>query len=484
MYELRRSASECFEPAVQFSAQRDLAQQLLKFLLRILGPTLKVREQAAVYVRKAFGNSSGVNHESLNELDLLDIITTLPGAGETIALVITDWITSQRKMLSRLHRDWAQISRTLLHESTQLRLIGIESGLSDPHDRGQTVAILVFRGGEKIFYKPRSCWGEATWFRVLRWMETQDFETVFHRPKILHRRGYGWMSFVPNKACRSRDSVRKFCFRWGAQAALAQILGTSDLHRQNWIACGSHPTLIDAELLIRLVPQVALSSHHRRQIHPLLRTGMLPLTPTDGVGFYSGIAPFEHIETPTEKTKFLPRYRAKLQLPGDYSAQIVAGFTAAAQLLCSPPGRRFLQRLIAKYKPSHARVLLRPTGEYYALLHESLQPRYMFRSGNRADHLFRRCAASPRDVRLAEQEMKALFRCSVPRFTGATVPCRRDWDVPTLEESLAAVKILTARLEKQRLAPDGNPTSLPDRCREIVPSSGRRSTVNLPAGLR
>jgi hypothetical protein len=448
--ELRRSAGECFEPVVEYSARRNLAQQLVTFLLKVLGPTLKVRERAAIYVRRAFGTQSDVNDDSLNELDLLDIVTTLPGSGETVALVIADWITSQRKMLGRLRRDWAQISRTLLSEPTQLRLIRIESGLSDSHDRGQTVAILVFKGGEKIVYKPRSCWGEASWFRALCWMETQGFETTFYRPKIMQRQCYGWMSFVPNKACRSRDSIKVFYFRWGAQAALAQILGASDLHRQNWIACGAHPTLIDAELLIHLVPGVSLSSRHRRQIHPLLRTGLLPLTPADGVGYYQGIAPFEHIEATCDETRFLPRYRANWQLPCDHSLQIVAGFRAAAEMLCSSRGSRFLRRLIAKHRPLRTRVLLRPTGEYYALLHESLQTRYMLRSGSRRDYLIARCAASQRETSIATQETDALFRCSVPRFTGMTVPCENVWVIPSIEETLSGMDILRARLKHRR----------------------------------
>src|SRR5882762_55890 len=49
-----------------------------------------------------------------------------------------------------------------------------------------------------------------------------------------------------------RESYRSpaFLFSLGwVQAALAQILGATDLHRDNWLAVGAQPILVDAELI-------------------------------------------------------------------------------------------------------------------------------------------------------------------------------------------------------------------------------------------
>ena len=66
---------------------------------------------------------------------------------------------------------------------------------------------------------------------------------------MLARKGYTWMEFLRTKSCRNRSMVRLFYFRWGVQAALAQILDAADLHRENWLAVGNVLKGVDGRLI-------------------------------------------------------------------------------------------------------------------------------------------------------------------------------------------------------------------------------------------
>jgi lantibiotic modifying enzyme len=191
-------------------------------------------------------------------------------------------------------------------------------------------------------------------------------------------------------------------------------MSCADLHRQNWIASGEHPVLIDAEMLGDAFSKPDSKDSFDVHLHPLLKTGMLPLFQTDRVGYYSGFAPFEGSGRTTDRNILWLVYSGRIQYPHRYADEILKGFTAAARFVCtsrqSTPLRGFV--LKAAHRKS-LRVLKRATMQYQQILYESLQPRHMQNRGQRFEYLLRRCGPD----RLAEIEARALFRCCVPRFT-------------------------------------------------------------------
>src|SRR5205823_8914032 len=148
----------------------------------------------------------------------------------------------------------------------------------------RTATMIEFVDRRRVVYKPRPVDREKLWFEALRWLSRNGAHASFRVPKMLVRKRYVWMEFLRTKSCKSLKEVRIFYFRWGIQAALAQILGATDLHRENWLAVGSQPVLVDAELI---------GSERSRTLTALLETGLLPLTARDRAGSYGGIAPFD-----------------------------------------------------------------------------------------------------------------------------------------------------------------------------------------------
>jgi hypothetical protein len=208
------------------SARADLAWHLERWLLRILQSAL-----SAKLVAKSPENFSVDLGITPAELGLKGFFEFLPGAKQTVDLIVKDWIRAQEIMLVRLQQDWEPLSLILLRSAKQ-HIKHIAPGLSDPHERGQTVTILQFSSGHRVVYKPRACDGERIWFSTLRFLNRAGFQPSFQIPKLISRRSYCWMSFVEHRGSESIKAVRRFYFRWGAQAAIAQLLGCTDLHRQ------------------------------------------------------------------------------------------------------------------------------------------------------------------------------------------------------------------------------------------------------------
>ncbi len=442
-----REAEEILLPPVWI----DLARHLEHWILRILRPVLSNKLTIARICSKSADSNDQVFSISLrinaSELSLQEFFDFLPDAKETVEAVIADWMKAQRIMLVRLQRDWERLLSIVPRSATR-RVKHVTPGLSDPHERGQTVTVLGFANGGRVVYKPRSCGGERIWFSALRWLNSERFQSSFYIPKLISRETYCWMSFVERRACDSKTAVREFYFRWGAQAAVAQVLGCADLHRQNWIASGEQPVLVDAEmvgnafLLERRSNRAALSG---QQLHPLLRTGLLPLSQNDRAGYYRGIAPFDSTSLRGEQKSFWPMYSGKVERPCGYRDQILEGFTAALSLLRSSRAKkRFGKFVVRASHRKELRVLKRSTANYYRLLEDSLQPQHMQKRGQRLQYLLDRCGRN----RLAEIEARSLFRCCVPRFTRNVNRHRHQrTSVPPSRTMLNSLAILTSRLE-------------------------------------
>jgi len=182
-------------------------------------------------------------------ITLLKTVRAFPGALETVADLIAAWIDAQQELLNRLVRDERLLRECFLGGQKHFYVSAIRPGFSDPHDGGRTVTLIEFSRNRRVIYKPRSCEGEQFWFAALSWLDCNGPRVACRVPGLISRKNYSWMEFLRPRSCQSLKEARLFYFRWGAQVALAEILGASDLHRENWLAVGSQPVLVDAELI-------------------------------------------------------------------------------------------------------------------------------------------------------------------------------------------------------------------------------------------
>ena len=127
------------------------------------------------------------------------------------------------------------------------RVVSIRCRLSDPHDKGRTVAIVYFASGLKIVYKPRNLGLELAFRGLLGWCKAQSPHLDLQSPAILHRGSYAWVEHIDHLPCNDAASVRRFYTRSGMLLAILHVLGATDAHFENVIARGEHPIVIDGE---------------------------------------------------------------------------------------------------------------------------------------------------------------------------------------------------------------------------------------------
>jgi len=436
------SLNEILRPAVRFAVTRlrctmppaskrvvtksawdDLQQDVSARLAFALTPTLNLQQTAVNAVARSLpvGHNGERRHARHGKVTLLVAIIEFPDLLTTAAQLISAWIDAQRELFTRLLRDRADLCSLFPSGRRSFWVTHIRSRLSDPHDGARTATTVELNGDRRVIYKPRSSDGDELWFEALRWLNRNGIHVSFRVPKILSRGNYTWMEFLQTTGCKSSTAVRLFYFRWGAQAALAQILGATDLHRDNWLAIGSQPILIDAELVgdaERTSSRAKPKSKDRQSLPAILQTGLLPLVSRDRAGFYRGIAPFDATISKTAPPKCWPKYRRITQEPSRYVNDIVRGFDAVAGLFGdSRTVQRFFRELALRTGRQTHRVLLRPTAQYARLLRESCAARNMISAGERWRRLARECCTSAPNRRLGYAEACALLRCDVPKFT-------------------------------------------------------------------
>jgi lantibiotic modifying enzyme len=386
-------------------------------------------------------------------ITLLETIIEFPDLLETAARLISAWIDAQDELLTRLLRDKADLCSRFLRPRQEFRVTGIRPGLSDPHDGGRTATIIDFAKNRRVIYKPRSCDRERLWFEALRWLNDNGIHVIFRLPTPWARKNYSWMEYLQTKGCQSSIAVRRFYFRWGAQSALAQILGATDLHRDNWLAVGAQPILVDAELIgdaEPAPPRQKRDPEDRQFLPTLLQTGLLPLVSRDGAGWYRGIAPLDATIPRYASLKCWPRYKGLLQKPSRHVNDLVRGFQAVAEIFVDRRrAERFFREIILPAKrQGDGRVLLRASSQYARLLRESFEARNMVSPGERWRRLVRECCASAASRRIGLAEAGALLRGDIPKFTTRRSALPIPWE--TFSSAIAELKN-SSRLLRRRV---------------------------------
>jgi len=421
---LRGTAPRAAQKFLTESAWDDLSRDLSTRIAFALTPTLHVQQNVTKAVARSSRPIAQNGERRLapdNDITLLETTIEFPDLLKTAAQLISAWIDAQRELFARLLRDRADICRVFQRARQPFRVTHIRARLSDPHDGAKTATMIEFVNRRRVIYKPRLSGGEELWFEALRWLNRNGLRVSFRVPKMLSRRSYFWMEFLQTKGCESPTAVRLFYFRWGAQAALAQILGATDLHRDNWLAVGAQPILVDAELIGDAEPtsfRGTSNSKHRQSLPALLQTGLLPFTSRDHAGFYRGIAPLDATIRKAPPPNCWPRYGRVAQEPSRYVNDLVSGFEVVAEVFGSPrTAQRFFREVVLQTAGQDQRVLLRATAQYARLLSESFDARNMISAGDRWRHLVRECCASAANRRVGLAEARSLLRCDIPKFT-------------------------------------------------------------------
>ncbi|MDV3002946.1 MAG: hypothetical protein N5P05_004601 (plasmid) [Chroococcopsis gigantea SAG 12.99] len=225
--------------------------------------------------------------------DCLESITKkYPVLKRHLSTIVEHWLEYSREILTRVYNDHPLLFKTF-DLPIDAKLTAIRQNLSDPHRSGRTVAILTFTSVSNlskpyyyIVYKPKDLGLDYKFQGMLSELPLPKPEDNQLRSiTVIAQTGYGYMEWIPHNVCTSEHEIRSFYRNAGRLTAILHLLGCTDCHHENLIACKDHLILIDAETLFEGIANdhdkdtnsFRVETSLQKQIgNSVIRLGLLP----------------------------------------------------------------------------------------------------------------------------------------------------------------------------------------------------------------
>lgn len=400
---------------VSQKAKRCLRQDLQRILERVTRPCLELERKSYSLALAAIRLQETTDPQLVERRFLGDkpserlfaLFRRFPVLSRLWLQLISQWCDQVAELLVRLAADRTVLSRAFLGGQPSGPIVDVRCGLSDPHNNGRTVMRLEFAAGS-VIYKPRPGEGEWEWSSFLHGMNALSFHPRLRAGRVLRRKGYCWMERIEPLPCKDKAAARRFFQRLGGTIGVAYLLRAVDCHRDNIIAAGEHPVLVDAEALWHIGPEWKTET----PVDRLYRTGFLPGSSGQGLQSRSSVL------GRTTTGQHVPRIRVNALRAAQYEREIVAGFCRAWRCILGTRTRRaaFVRRS-RRICSRKRRWIYRPTETYAAIARASIQPTAL-RSGIERDLLLSRlCSRRTVPATVIHDEIDALKRLDIPYFT-------------------------------------------------------------------
>ena len=385
--ELERTASSELLTDLSDKVKASLRRNLRHDLEEITRPCLNLEWTSFGLAMTSLGLATGQRESKMaEELFLRDkpshrlfsLFKKFPVLARLWCQLICQWQEHVREVFLRLAADRRVLSQTFFIKPIH-PIVNAHFGLSDRHNFGRTVVRLQFEAGS-IIYKPRSGSGELEWFSLLDWMNRKGFQPRLRAAHVLQREGYCWMEHVEPASCEDEATARRFYQRLGGMIAAAHLLKAVDCHRDNVIAEGESPVLVDVDTLWH----VSGVTKTQGLSHVLYRTGFFPNSNRRSLQSRSSVL------GQTTIGNHLARIGGRPLKADRYQPEIVSGFTMAWRCILGTRKRRaaFVRRL-RRIRSGERRWIYWATEKYAAIRRASIQPAAL-RSRRERDSLIRR----------------------------------------------------------------------------------------------
>ncbi len=247
-------------------------------------------------LRSALGNGSRRQYDAFIRRHHADGFETLfndyPVLARLLATRTLFWVANTMALLERLIGDHDAIRSIFANGGDPGAVMRVETNLSDCHRGAATVAVMHFTSGLAVVYKPRSLCVDRCFYQLLEFLNARHGGLPLRGLAMVEREEYGWVEFAVTAPCDTIDEVERYFERGGMLLALSYVLGASDLHSANVLACGEHPTLIDLEVVFNPLVDtgIPIERSGRRHAHDtVLSTALIPSRSSSGaVDFLDG----------------------------------------------------------------------------------------------------------------------------------------------------------------------------------------------------
>lgn len=437
-----------------------MRQSLLCHLSRLCAPSLYRLFDQARKVAGTAGDIAEPKHEVYNQFvaemkteGFERLFETNPVLLRLIAMITRQWIDATRELVVRLAADLPAIRHDLLGGVPESRVAWIDAELSDPHNGGRSVRIIVFEDGTRIVYKPKDLRVDAALHALIDRLNRAAPPLEMRAVRTLSRDGYGWSEFIEHTACADRRGFDLYFRRAGAWLALFYCLAASDMHHENIIAAGEHPVPIDTETILQASAEEPETRDPESQAHhavlkiianSVMMVGLIPSyqrSPDNKIYATGGLISdwnvkasirWDHVNTDAMRparatetgttTPNLPHVGGDYARFTDHVDAFTSGFEAYASFLARQRGDAAMGSLFREFAGLPVRRVCRPT-RFYGMLLQRLQDQHTMDDGvvwsAQADFVSR-LADWDKDTDprwpLSRAERSALLTLNVPYF--------------------------------------------------------------------
>lgn len=372
-----------------------------------------------------------------------------------IAEGIEFWVHDTTQMLQRFSKDNKEFGK-LTGLEVNNRIVGIDDGLSDPHCGKQFVKRLSLANGSGIIYKPRDISSLSRLSEVIKKLSKYNDFISIKLPECLAKKNYGWVELIHHEPCHTKKQVEAYFHECGQLTALLYLTRTNDIHHENLIASGRHPTLIDGDTIFYPGFQDLFkpTSGDQREYTELaieesvLSSGLLPLW--DNIN--GELRDSSGIGAVLKEAENSVSLKGKLQAPNQYLNQIISGFRITMRY--SLENKEILTSIIDSFKSSKARAIYRPTRIYERIRQNLLSPKNLIDGITRSIELeylkssLIKEEQKPQGWELINNEVEMLFTDDIPLFTINCGTNRLDLKSAKPLILTSGVEIAKARVER------------------------------------
>ena len=419
MEELEATISPDLLVSVSPKARLGLKRGLRRDLARITRPCLELERTSFAYALQALGlpgqtyDQQFIDRRFLGPKPsdrLFPMFERFPVLADLWVQLISQWRRHVTEVIGRFATDGRVISRVFFSGRPVRAIADLRCGLSDSHNNGRTVVRLQCGTGS-IIYKPRSGAGEWEWSSLLDWMNKHSFRPKLQAARVLRREGYCWMEYIETASCKDKAAARRFYHGMGGMIAAAYLLKAVDCHRENVIASGEYPVLVDVDALWH----VSALTKTQSAADVLYRTGFFPNSNRRSLQSRSSVLGW------TTTGKHPARIAGEPLDPVTYTNEIIRGFTNAWRCILGTPARRaaFLRRL-RRIRSQERRWIYWATAQYAAIRRASIQPAALRSTIERGALIDRLCSRSLVSSTVVQAETNALQRLDIPYFIRST----------------------------------------------------------------
>ncbi len=398
---------------------------------------------------------------------LQKLFDEFPGLAELCGVLVKNWLAAVGEFLARLQADRRELCARFPSGSFTCPVAKLQPGLSDPHNGGRSVVRLNFADGTSIIYKPRPLAPEAHFAVLVEQLNASEISYPLKSARCWDRGEYGWMEDVTASSCSVVAEVHHFYWRAGALLGLIYLARGVDFHRENLVAAGQYPVLIDLETLWH--PQNR-SAGERSAVASVLHTGFLPQHHLRSEKNYEWSA-LSRAANPDSRTlesaytndagtmrkpggqKTQERHHLPIFLDTPYSAtgfvgDIEAGFRWVGKQMFEA-GRKPFKRWLDILAKHPRRFIRRSTAQYLNALEWLTTPQNLRRTFAR-DELIARFWSAQSDKPLLPEEIHALGQMDIPYLeqggNGAETPDAAELEELTEETYLAQIPVIVSAL--------------------------------------